>query len=189
METDVPVREVMVRDVVKGDVSLTVQEAVRIMREYDVDSIIVMNNGEPVGIVTEGDILDEVVKKDRKPSEVRLGDIMTSPLFTVSPDDSLSDVARKMAALRIRKMPVLEDGELVGFVSDMDILAINTEMNSILTELFEMNIGREIMRASADTEEISQGICEKCGCFSSDLRMRDGMMLCDSCRDETEEEG
>ncbi|MCW3132419.1 MAG: CBS domain-containing protein [Candidatus Methanospirare jalkutatii] len=185
METDVPVREVMVREVVKGDANLTVQEAVEIMRRHDVNSIIVTNHGEPVGIVTEGDILDGVVKRDLKPSEVKLKDIMTSPLITVSPDDSLLETARKMATLRIRKMPVVENGKLVGFVSDVDILAFSSEMNSILAELVEMSIGREISSAS---EEVSQGICERCGAFSSDLKLVGGMMLCESCRDEEGEQ-
>ena len=121
METDIPLRDVMVREVVKGDRDLTVLEAATLMRKYSVDSIVVLDHGDPVGIVTEGDIISELVSKDIKPSTVQLKDIMTTPLVTASPTDRLSSIAKKMAKGRIRKIPVIEDGKLVGIVADVDI--------------------------------------------------------------------
>ena len=189
METDIPVRDVMIRDVVKGDLELTVLEAAKLMRKYDVDSIVVLDHGDPVGIVTEGDIISELVSKDMKPSEVKLKDIMTTPLITASPDDSLSDIAKMMARERIRKIPVIEDCKLVGIVADIDIIAVSSEMNSILAELIEMNVERDIVEIESEVESIGQGICEKCGSFSYYLEMRAGFMVCESCKEELEMEG
>jgi len=189
METDIPLRDVMVREVVKGDIDLTILEAAKLMRKYDVDSIVVLDHGDPVGIVTEGDIISELVSKDVKPSEVKLKDIMTTPLITASPSDRLSDIAKKMARERIRKIPVIENGKLVGIVADVDIISVSSEMNSILAELIEMNVDRETVEIESEGESVGQGICEKCGSFSHYLEMKAGLMVCESCKEELEMEG
>ncbi|RLG33530.1 hypothetical protein DRN80_04565 [Methanosarcinales archaeon] len=187
METDIPLRDIMVREVVTGDEDMNVREAAKLMRKYDVDSIVVLNNGgHPVGIVTQGDIINELVSKDTTPSTVKLKDVMTSPLITGSPNDSLSDIAKKMAAEKIRKLPIIEDGKLVGIVADVDILAVSSQMNSILADLIEMHVERDIIGQESEGEGIGQGICEKCGCFSNDLVMKDGLMVCESCKEEME---
>lgn len=187
METDIPLREVMVQEVVSGDKDLTVLEAAKLMRKYKVDSVVVLDNGAPVGIVTDGDIISELVSKDIKPSTVRLKDIMTTPLVTASPNDRVSKIARKMARERIRKIPVIENGSLVGIVADVDILSVSSEMTSILAELVEMNVEREALELEG--ESLGQGICEKCGGFSNYLSMKGGLMVCDSCKEELEMAG
>ena len=186
METKIPLREVMVREVVKSDPDLTVLEATKLMGKYDVDCIVVLDHGEPVGIVTEGDIISELVSKDLKSSKVKLKDIMTTPLITASPNDSLSDIAKKMARERIRKIPIIEDGKLVGIVTDIDIISVSSEMNSIMAELAEMNVEGESV--DEEDESIGQGICEKCGSFSNYLEMKDGLMICEGCSEELEME-
>jgi len=180
METNIPVKEVMVRDVVKADMRMNARDAARMMLKYDVDSVIIVNRGEPIGIVTERDMIRELVSKDIKPSTVGLKDLMKSPLVTASPDDDLMEVARMMLKNKIRRVPVVENGKLVGIVADVDILAVYSEMNSILAELVEMNVEREIGQSG---EELSQGICERCGTFSENLSLVDGLLLCESCRE------
>jgi len=186
METDIPLRDVMVREVVKGDRDLTVLKAAKLMRRYNVDSIVVLDHGDPVGIVTEGDIIRELVSKDIKPSTVRLKDIMTMPLVTASPNDRLSDIAKKMTKERIRKIPVIDDGKLVGIVADIDILSVSSEMTSILAELVEMKVERETLDIDIERESTGQGICEKCGSFSHYLALKGGLMVCESCKEELE---
>jgi len=188
METDIPLREIMVREVVTGDENLNVREAAKIMKKYDVDSIVVLNDGDPVGIVTQGDIIGELVSKDTTPSTVKLKDIMTTPLVTASPDDRLSVIATKMATEKIRKVPIIENDKLVGIVADVDILSVSSQMNSILEDLIEMNVERDIIGTEIEGEEIGQGICEKCGSFSNDLILTDGLMVCESCKEELESE-
>jgi CBS domain-containing protein len=188
METDIPLRDIMVQEVVKGDIDLNVKEAAKIMMKHDVDSIVVLNNGEPVGIVTQGDIISELVSKDTTPSTVKLKDVMTSPLIAASPDDRLSDTVKKMAAKKIRKLPIIEDGKLVGIVADVDILSVSSQMNSILADLIEMHVERDIMGAGSEGEGGGQGICEKCGSFSHYLEMKEGVMMCETCKEETETE-
>jgi CBS domain-containing protein len=188
METDIPLREVMVREVVTGDKDLTVLEAAKLMRKSRVDSIIVLDHGGgPVGIVTDSDIIRELVSKDIKPSTVKLEEIMTTPLISAAPNDHVSKIAKKMAKQRIRKMPVVEDEKLVGIIADIDILSVSSEMNSIHAELIEMSMEREEL--NLEGEGVGQGICEKCGGFSHYLVMKSGLMVCDSCKEELEMAG
>ena len=186
METDIPLKEVMVREVVTGTKDLTVLEAAKLMRKSRVDSIIVVGHQGPVGIVTDGDIINAVVSKDIKPSTVKLETIMTTPLISASPSDRVSKIAKKMAKQRIRKMPVVDDNKLVGIVADVDILAVASEMNSIHAELIEMSMEREEL--DLEGESVGQGICEKCGGFSNYLVMKSGLMVCESCKEELEME-
>ena len=188
METDIPLSQVMVREVVKGDKELNLMDAAKLMREHDVDSIVVLSNGEPVGIVTEGDIISELVSKDIKPSTLKLKDIMTTPIITASSNDRLFDIAKQMAAKRIRKIPVIDNGELVGIVADRDIMSVSSEMNSILEELLEINGEREPLGIEDEGERMGQGICEKCGSFSYYLEIEGGLMVCESCKEEMEME-
>jgi CBS domain-containing protein len=187
METDIPIKEIMVREVVTGDQNLTVLDAAKLMRKQKVDSVVVLDHGTPVGIVTEGDIISEVVSKDVKASAVKLKDVMTYPLVIATPNDRLSVIAKRMAKERIRKMPVVEDSKLVGIVADVDILNVSSEMTSILSELLEMNLERESFEV--EVESVSQGICEKCGSFSHYLVLKGGLSVCETCKDELELEG
>ena len=176
----------MVREVVTGSMNMNVTEAARRMKKYDVDSIVVLKSGRPEGIVTQGDILSELVSKDIPPSAVKLKDVMTAPIITASSNDRLSDIVKKMARGKIRKLPVIENGKLVGIVADVDILSVSSQMNSILADLIEMQVERDIM--GTEDEGMEQGICEKCGTFSNYLEMKDGLLLCDSCKDELDVE-
>lgn len=184
METDIPLREIMIHEVVTGDKDMNVREAAKMMKKYDVDSIVVLNDGDPVGIVTQGDIISELVTKDTTPSTVKLEDVMTTPLVAASPEDHLSEIVKKMAAEKIRKLPIIEDGKLVGIVADVDILSVSSEMNTILADLIEMHVERDILVTENEGEEVEQGICEKCGCFSNDLRVKSGRMVCETCSEE-----
>ena len=163
-------------------------EAAKLVREHDVDRIVVLSNREPMRIVTEGDIIGELVSKDVKPSTVKLKDIMTTPIITASSNDRLFDIAKKMATKRIRKIPVIDNGELVGIVADVDIMSVSSEMNSILEELLEMNVEREPLEIEGEGERMGQGICEKCGSFSYYLEMEGGLKVCESCKEEMEME-
>lgn len=186
METDIPLRDVMVQEVVKGAMNLNVMEAAKLMRKHDVDNIVVLNNGEPVGIVTEWDIISKLVSKDIKPSTVKLKDIMTTPLITASTNDRLSDIVQKMAAERIRRIPVIDSGELVGVVADVTVISISSEMNSIMAELIEINAGRATSGIECEGDGMGQGICEKCGSFSYFMEIHGGLMVCESCKEEME---
>jgi len=164
-----PVMELMSRDPVTAAPDLTVDKAAGIMRDRGVGSLIVVEGTIAVGILTERDIVTKVAASNRSPAALRVRDVMTSPVISVHPHEDVEEAARKMSARRIRRLPVVEDGKLVGVVTENDILRL-------LPDLVE--ITREWARAGMleDPGDLAEGHCDVCGVLSAQLT-RDGKLL------------
>jgi CBS domain-containing protein len=95
-----------------------------LMKEGKVGSIIIIDeNTEPVGIITERDIVRRVISDGKDPTITKAIDIMSKPLITVEEDTHLYDVAKKMVKHKIRRLPVVNDNNtLVGIVTVTDII-------------------------------------------------------------------
>lgn len=101
------------------DESVTVAEAVKIMRQKDVSSVFVSRKGEkmPVGIVTERDVLYRVVAANMGPFKITLKDVMSSPLVTVNDSATVRDAVTLMRSKGIRRLPVIRGGEMAGVIT------------------------------------------------------------------------
>jgi len=99
----------------------TVIDAVNMMNDHHIGSVLVMENGEPVGIFSERDVLVRVVAAHRDPRETLVRDVMTTRLYTTAPDETLLSVMQLMTERRCRHVPVMEDDVLVGLISIGDI--------------------------------------------------------------------
>jgi CBS domain-containing protein len=179
METEIKVGEAMEPNVVTIDKNTPVNKVAKIMAQKKIGSIVVMENDKPTGIVTERDIVFGVVAKDKKPSEVLVRDIMSSPLKFVDPNMTLKQASRIMAKNNIRRLPVIENGKLVGIITNKDILAISPEMLEILEELSRINASQPEAKVSLD-----KGTCEVCGDYMVTLYEVDGSYVCESCRED-----
>ncbi|UZE92399.1 MAG: CBS domain-containing protein [Methanosarcinales archaeon] len=182
METRMPVREIMTKGVITAETDMKVSDAGRKMLTRNIGTLIITEKGKPVGVVTERDMVRKIIAKDLRPSSATLKDLMTQPLVTVSPDDSIDKAARKMAELNIRRLPVIEDDKLIGIVTDTDMIAVSSGLADILSNLIEMNRENIPFRPGKGFE---QGICERCETLSDSLEMVDGILVCESCKDET----
>ncbi|MFC1786996.1 cyclic nucleotide-binding/CBS domain-containing protein [Halobacteriota archaeon] len=171
----------MTRDVVTAGKDTKASKAGEMMLKQKVGSLIVTEKGEPAGIVTERDFVLNIISKDLKPSSVTLKDIMTQPLITIEPNESVSDAARKMVKLGIRRLPVIENGKLVGIVTDTDMIAVSSELTYILSDIIEMS--REHVSFN-ESKKLTQSICERCGFFSASLELVNGILVCESCKNE-----
>lgn len=100
-----------------------VDRAIAKMIAAGVGSLIVVDAGEPRGIVTERDMLVRVLAEHRDPAATRIGDVMTRDLIVAHPNDSLTRVTGLMTDCRFRHLPVVDNGELVGLISAGDITA------------------------------------------------------------------
>jgi CBS domain-containing protein len=103
------------------DVNATVLEAAKRMAKEDVGAISVVEGDRLVGILTDRDIVLRVVAEGRDPMTTRAGDVASTELQTVSPDDDLDVALRKMASVKVRRLPVVEGDRLVGVVSQADV--------------------------------------------------------------------
>jgi CBS-domain-containing membrane protein len=92
------------------------------MNLHEIGSLIVVDSGKPVGIVTERDMLSRVLTKPRVKTDTKVVDMMSKPIVTASPDMLAGDAAKLMIERNIKKLPVVENGKLMGLVSLTDLL-------------------------------------------------------------------
>jgi CBS domain-containing protein len=182
METRLAVRDVMTRTVVTATPDMSAAQAGKKMVENRVGSVIIVKDGRPVGIVTESDMVAKVIFKNVKPSSIKLEQLMSRPLITTKSSDDIHEAVLMMAQKKIRRLPVLDGDELVGIITDADVIQVSSEINQILDNLIEMN--RESVLDRRDVI-ITQGECEECEEFSEDLRQEGGRLKCPRCRGST----
>jgi isocitrate dehydrogenase len=117
------VEEIMTSPVVTVPVSMPVEDALHLMREKKIHSVVVEPDqpGAAYGIMTQRDVLRKIVAADRPVFHVTVSDLMSSPLITVSPDTTIKQCSIIMLDANIRRAVVMKSGQLVGIVSDTDI--------------------------------------------------------------------
>ena len=115
------IRDVMTQNPTSCDPSTMVVESAKVMAAEDVGSIPVVKDGRLVGMVTDRDLVVRVLAEGRDPSSTTVGEIASSDLETLSPDDDLGTALGKMASSKVRRLPVVEGDKLVGIVAQADV--------------------------------------------------------------------
>jgi len=189
LRTRMLVKDVMSSPVVTTDEEAPSNKIANLMDENDLGCVIVTNKaGKPIGIITERDLVIRVLTENLKPDTVIAKEIMTSPLVTIEPEATISDAARRMSRLDIRRLGVLYKGNLVGLISSKDILGVMPELIEIIQERTRI----ESASSSEETEEAEEaplsGYCDRCGVYSENLKDVNGQNLCEDCRIELETE-
>jgi CBS domain-containing protein len=115
------VADVMTPGVETTTSSQALQDAARTMREGDFGSMPVVDDGRLVGILTDRDIVVRGVAEGLDPSVARVGDVASRTPVAVAPDQDLDEAMELMAEHRVRRLPVVDDGRLVGVVSRADV--------------------------------------------------------------------
>ena len=117
-------------DVLEIDAEASVFEAVQLMVEMNVGSLLVTEGGEITGIVTERDYLRRVTLEGRAERETAVREIMSSPLIVASPETTVDECMALMTDRRIRHVPVVEDDRVVGLVSIGDLVKFKSKLQS-----------------------------------------------------------
>lgn len=127
----------MKKDVTALPPTASVLDAAKFMKDMNVGSVVVMENGSPLGLLTDRDIVANVLAMGKDPNTVKVGDIMVSPVITISEDKEIFDVTKLMSVHGIRRLPVVNDsGMMVGIVSLDDVLMLlGQEMQAIAETL------------------------------------------------------
>ena len=186
LRTKMLVKDIMSSPVVTLDENEASNKAAVVMDKNDLGSVIVTNKaGNSIGIITERDLVIRVLAKNLKPDTVKAKEIMTTPLVTIEPDATITEAARQMNRLDIRRLGVIYKGNLVGIISSKDILGVMPELIETIQEKSRI----EDANRTEETEEAPvSGYCDRCNIYSESLKERNGQNICDECRIELEQE-
>jgi CBS domain-containing protein len=171
------VREAMSSPVITIYENENLKETARIMREHRVGAIVILaRNDEPVGIVTERDIVNRVVAEGIAPSNISAKEVMSKPLRLVESETSLMEAMSLMDKHKIRRLGVSYRGKLSGIVTDRDILRIMPTMLEIMREK------NKIKTVFPSKTPSLVGYCDRCEIYSRNLVVIEGEFLCEECR-------
>ena len=115
------ISDIMSRETITATSDDTVLSTVKKMSEHNVSCVVVVDDSLVTGIVTDKDILKGIAGQDREFQRLRVGDRMSSPVEVVSPEASVFDAGKTMEAKGIKRLPVIDEGKLVGIVTQTDI--------------------------------------------------------------------
>lgn len=119
------VNQIMSKSVLTANKSTTIQESAEQMRKSGVGCVIVTEDSKPVGIVTERDFVTKVAAEGR-PLFTEISEIMSRPLITIDPEETVWEASEKMKEKRIHKLPVEENDQIVGIITTTDIVKISS---------------------------------------------------------------
>jgi CBS domain-containing protein len=117
------VKDVMRKNVISVDSSMTVKDAAIMMTDTNVGCVVITRGNAPIGILTERDFVKRIVSEDRDFS-TPLADVMSFPLITVDSEDTVWEASEIMKKNKIHKVPVEDQGKLVGIITATDIVKI-----------------------------------------------------------------
>jgi CBS domain-containing protein len=185
--------KMLVKDVMSSPVITIEEEApanriAELMDKHGLGCIIVTSKkGKPLGIITERDLVARVLTKNVKPDSIKAKEVMTSPLITIEPDETISEAARRMNRLNIRRLGVVYRGQLTGLISSKDVLAVVPELIETIQERAIIE-GENVAQEAEEESRPLAGYCDRCGGWSDDLKEGNGEFLCEDCRVELESE-
>ena len=133
------VRDIMIKELLTISEKESALKAAQVMTEKGVSSLIVLANDQPIGIVTERDFIKKICIKELKVSSVRVRDMMSRIRTSASPDTPIDVAVQRMVNNRIRRLPIIENGKVVGIITVTDlakhlrtILLLNNTLSSSL---------------------------------------------------------
>lgn len=176
MNNNVEIQEVMTDGVIAIEKEKNIVQASKLLEEEWIRGLVVVDNGEAVGVIVCRDIVYEVVAEGRDPRDTTVADVMSTDLIVAESDEYLNEVAMAMAKNNVSRVPVVEGDMLIGIVTQSDILRAWPGFAEIMDEEIEMEAEAQ------PREETDSGPCEDCENYSEELKPSNGLMLCPECR-------
>lgn len=181
MAVGIKAKDVMTRGVFVTRKNTSVKDAAVLMRKANIGSVLVTEKDKLLGILTEGDVVRDVVAAGLDPSKVKIGKVAKHPVRTVDPDKDLEDVVRIMRDLNVKRLPVVKKGRLIGIVTERDLIGVSPALYDIMFERASLE-----ERPYFEKGAVATGECEACGNFSENLQWIDDKFMCEDCREEGE---
>ena len=178
------INEVMSKPAVMIDAGKTAKVAGELMRKMRKGFLVVMQKGSPIGTLSDSDLIGRIVAKAKDASKVKVRELMSRPIISVSSSEDVMEAVKKMRKSNIHRLPVVDGGKVVGVISLTDIARSSPDMAYIL------EYRREMKKHPFDISgQVTSGVCESCGNFSDNLsQTADEGWICETCRDENKNE-
>ena len=122
------VKDIMTRSIISVDSSVTVNEAAKTMEKAEVGAVLIMEKNVPLGIMTDRDFAIKIAAH-AYPIHTKVKQVMSSPLIHISPDDEVWIAADLMYSRKVRKLPVIDEDQLLGIVTATDLIKLFTVCN------------------------------------------------------------
>ena len=115
------VRDIMEINVITIDINETANHAANQMKENDISFLVIIENGKPVGVVSERDFVQKLCINNQSSSDVKISDIMSYKFRWVKPTTKIEYAIQKMLNNNIRRLLILDDEKLVGVITQTDL--------------------------------------------------------------------
>lgn len=182
----------MTREYVGVSESDPVDNTAALMLEEGIDGAVVLRGSEPVGLLTDRDVL-ALVAGDHDPADTAVSDAMSAVVPSVEAGQPLAEAVELMVARDVRQLLVTNGDEIVGVLTEQDVVTAASSLFSvpgveptgaIATPAEADDIGMVAEpEADAESEYSTQSVCEVCGSLTRDLRDFNGQLICEDCRD------
>ena len=177
----IKVGDLMTRNFIHVSPETNLKECARTMVKKRVGSVIIMEDQKLKGILTEKDIIWAIVKKSKEDlKNILVKDLMKRKVITVKPGNDIVDAMQKFKKKKIRRLPVVESGKLIGMLTLKDVLKIDPGLFQLIAETIKIKEETGKLNRSSINAPRKQGICEECGEFDI-LYHDDAQWLCESC--------
>ncbi|MBR9701753.1 CBS domain-containing protein [Candidatus Pacearchaeota archaeon] len=177
------VADLMTRNPITTKPDMNLLDCARKMVKKKVGSLLLVEKKKLKGFISQEDILWALIKKSKKDlPDIKAMDISPRKIIAIRPSATIKEALNRMKKTRFERLPVIQEGELVGMLTAKDILNFHPELYPELDELSKIREESRKLRRVRKAEKVGQGICEECG--NQDILSKvDGMVICPSCDD------
>jgi len=177
----IKVGDLMTRSFIHTSPETTLIECSKIMLKKRVGSLILRENDELKGLLTERDILWVLTKKNKDINQIRAKDIATKKIITINPNASLEKAFYKMKKSNFKWLPVVSKKKVVGMLTIKDLLFIRPDLQS---EIEDMKIREEAQKLKRIEGLRREGLCDECGEMDDALEEIGGRLVCEDCKEK-----
>ena len=181
METGVKVGDLMTRNFIFINSEANLLECTQMMVKKRVGSLLIKDDEKLKGFLTRKDILWAIVKKSKQDlKNIKVKDLMKRKIITIKPGEDITEAMSRFKRKKVRRLPVVEKGKLIGLLTMKDVLKIDPGLFQMIAETIKIKEETEKLNRSNIEALRKQGICEECGEYEI-LYHDEAQWLCEEC--------
>jgi len=180
MKTGYKVCDAMTEQPLMVDKNVSLVECSKIMADNRVGSLLI-NDKNKLFIITEFDIVRKAVAQAMDMKKTKVADVMSRIEYVIEPEKDIFEALQMMKDFNLRHLPVVDKDQMVGLLTQKDILKIEPQLFDLLVDKIEL---REEERKPTKQAREKEGVCNICGNYAINLTEKDGVLVCDECAKE-----